>query len=41
MSNHKQGLDRMHHCAKQQDSMWFSSGMRAQKPVCQTTEQTN
>ncbi len=24
-SNSKQGLDRLHHCAKQQDPIWFGS----------------
>ncbi len=28
MSNPKQGLDRIYHCAKKQDPMWFGSGMR-------------
>ncbi len=27
MSNPKKGCDRIHHCAKQQYSSWFGSGM--------------
>ncbi len=39
-SNIRQGLDRMHHCAKQQDPMWF--GMRVHKSVNKlTNEPTN
>ncbi len=30
----KQGLDRIHHCAKRQDPMWFDSEMRVRKPEC-------
>ncbi len=30
MRNPKQGLDRMHHCVKQQDLNWFGSGMSSE-----------
>ncbi len=40
MNNPKQGFDRIYHCAKRQDPMWFGSGMRVRKPVCQMNERT-
>ncbi len=32
-NNPNQGLDRINHCAKKQDPMWFSSGMGVCKPI--------
>ncbi len=33
MYNPKQGVNRIHHCAKQQDPNWFDSGMIVWKPI--------
>ncbi len=33
MSNPKEDLDRIYHCAKNQDPMWFGSGMRVWKEI--------
>ncbi len=42
LTNPKQGLDRIYHCAKKQDPMWFGSEMRVWKWECvQTNEQTH
>ncbi len=42
MNNPKLGFDRIYHCAKKQDPMWFGSGMEVRKPECvnRTNEQT-
>ncbi len=29
-----QSLDRIYHCAKKQNPMWFGLGMRVQNPEC-------
>ncbi len=33
MNNPKQDCDKIYHCAKEQDPMWFGSGMIIWKPI--------